>query len=62
MEITAWPGSYDATAEDDVSFVRAYVDAGATRIITFPRIAQPDQLAAVRDTITRYADDVVAKL
>jgi len=62
VELTAWPGSCDPDAETDLSWVRKYTDAGATRLIVRPQISRPDQLGLLRDQLSRYRDEVVAKL
>jgi hypothetical protein len=38
IEITVWPGSADPKRELDPAWIREYLDAGATRIITRPQI------------------------
>ena len=62
IEITAWPGSFDATQEWDVDWVRRYVDAGARRLMLSVRIGRPDQLDELTDTLGRYRAEVLDKL
>jgi len=62
IAITAWPGSFDPTLEWDVDWVRRYVDAGARRLLLSVRIARPDQLDELTDTIGRYRAEVLDKL
>ncbi len=62
VEITVWPGSFDPRSEEDVKWVRTYVDAGATRLVVRARISGTDGLSAVREQLTRYRDEVLAGL
>lgn len=62
IEITVWPGSYDFTADRDAAFVRAYVEAGADRLIFASPFRGDGDLTPLRDDITRYYDEVVARL
>jgi probable F420-dependent oxidoreductase len=61
IEITAWPGSHDPAAERDPSFVRAYVEAGASRILLWPHISTAAELPLLREQIESY-QDLLAKL
>jgi probable F420-dependent oxidoreductase len=58
VAMTAWPGSFDPSTEEELSVVRAYVDAGASRLIVNPRITQAKDLPHVRDQLMRYAEQV----
>ncbi|MEK0098100.1 LLM class F420-dependent oxidoreductase [Streptomyces sp. A475] len=68
VEITAWPGSCDRERAGDPSWVRGFVDAGATRLVIAPRIRGSDGLAgprgldALREQIDRYRAEVLEKL
>jgi probable F420-dependent oxidoreductase len=62
IEISAWPGSHDPGSEEDVDYVRRFVDAGASRVLLRSRISSPDGLPALREHLERYTEDVLAKL
>lgn len=62
IELTIWPASYDFTRTMDVEFVRAYTDAGASRIMISQSEAQTIDIDGQRDFIQRYQDEVLAKL
>jgi probable F420-dependent oxidoreductase len=62
VELTAWPGSADPLGEETVPWVRRFVDAGASRLVTRLRITGVDQLPQVREQLTRYTDQVIARL
>ena len=62
IEISAWPGSHDPASEDDPAYVRRFVDAGARRILTRPRITSPDGLPALREQLERFRSDVLAQV
>jgi alkanesulfonate monooxygenase SsuD/methylene tetrahydromethanopterin reductase-like flavin-dependent oxidoreductase (luciferase family) len=61
VEMTVWPGSADPTAERSLPWVRRYVEAGATRLVTHARIDRPDELHLVRDQLNRYQDEVASQ-
>ncbi|MFF1569254.1 LLM class F420-dependent oxidoreductase [Streptomyces sp. NPDC058293] len=68
VEITVWPGSCDRERAADPSWVRGFVDAGATRLVIAPRvrgsdgISGPRGLDALREQIGRYWAEVLEKL
>ncbi len=62
VELSIWPASFDFTRTMDLEFVRSYVDAGASRIVTSQGEAQATDIAGQRDFIRRYQDEIVAKL
>lgn len=62
IEITAWPGSCDPSREFDPDWVRAYVAAGASRLVLALPLATADDLANVPDHIARYRSEVIAHL
>lgn len=61
-ELTIWPGSFDFTRSFDLGLVKAYVDAGAGRVVISQGEAQSVNVGDQRDFIRRYQDDVLAKL
>ncbi|HEX4430548.1 MAG TPA: LLM class F420-dependent oxidoreductase [Frankiaceae bacterium] len=54
VEISVWPGSSDPTRELDAAWIRRYLDAGATRVITRPRVAKPLDLERLPEQIRRF--------
>ena len=60
--ITVWPGSFDPTQEHELDWVRRYVDAGASTLAVRLPIRTPADLAGVPDFLTRYRNDVLARL
>ncbi len=62
VELSAWPGSADASAELDLGWARQYVDAGATRLLMRPHIERPDQLPHLREQVERYRKEIIDRL
>jgi probable F420-dependent oxidoreductase len=65
VEITAWPGSCDRERQHDVSWVRRFTDAGATRLVFAPNpteLAGPRGLDVLRERIEQYRESVLDKL
>jgi probable F420-dependent oxidoreductase len=62
IELSIWPASYDFTRTFDVPFVKAFVDAGADRIVVSAGEAMTNDLNGQRDFIRRYQDEVLSKL
>jgi alkanesulfonate monooxygenase SsuD/methylene tetrahydromethanopterin reductase-like flavin-dependent oxidoreductase (luciferase family) len=62
IELTVWPGSFDFARTFDLGLVRAYVDAGVTRLVISGMESGSDDLDAMRDLIRRYRDEIIAKL
>jgi alkanesulfonate monooxygenase SsuD/methylene tetrahydromethanopterin reductase-like flavin-dependent oxidoreductase (luciferase family) len=60
--ITVWPGSFDPTREQELDWVRQYVDAGASTLAVRLPVRTPADLTAVPDFLSRYRDDVLAQL
>lgn len=54
IEITVWPGSADPKRELDSAWLRRYLEAGATRIITRPRVTKPADLQRLPEQIRRF--------
>ena len=54
IEISVWPGSADPQRELEVAWMRRYLDAGATRIITRPRVTKPADLEGLPEQIRRF--------
>jgi alkanesulfonate monooxygenase SsuD/methylene tetrahydromethanopterin reductase-like flavin-dependent oxidoreductase (luciferase family) len=62
IRLSVWPGSYDWARQDDAAFVRQYVDAGATRVIVHAAVSSPAELPQFTDQLTRYQEEVIARL
>ena len=62
VEITAWPGSHDPAAEDDVDAVRRYVAAGARRIVIRRPVTPEGGLPALREALLRFRGSVFDRL
>ncbi len=62
IEMTVWPGSADPAAASSVPWVRRYVEAGATRLVTHAVISRPDELHLLRDQLNRYHDEVASRV
>jgi probable F420-dependent oxidoreductase len=54
VEITVWPGSADPRRELDATWMRRYLEAGATRIITRPQVTKPADLQRLSEQIRRF--------
>lgn len=54
VEITVWPGSADPSRDTDAAWMRSYLDAGATRVISHPRISKPADLERLPEQIRRF--------
>ena len=59
VEITVWPGSADPKRELDVTWMRRYLEAGATRIITRPQVTKPADLERLPEQISRFRSVVL---
>ncbi len=59
VEISVWPGSADPKRELDVAWMRRYLQAGATRIITRPQMTKPADLQSLPEQIRRFRSVVV---
>ncbi len=59
VEITVWPGSADPKREWDVTWMRRYLEAGATRIITRPQVTKPADLERLPEQISRFRSVVL---
>ncbi|MFF2505467.1 LLM class F420-dependent oxidoreductase [Streptomyces sp. NPDC058067] len=68
VEITVWPGSCDPKKQWDPDWVRRYVDAGATRVVLYPRTDGPDGLLgprgldALREQLAQFRTAVMEEL
>jgi probable F420-dependent oxidoreductase len=62
VELSAWPGSADPSADLDLRWARQYVDAGATRLLMRPNIDRPDQLPQLRQQLERYRREIIDRL
>ncbi|MCP5042580.1 MAG: hypothetical protein GY944_16265, partial [bacterium] len=62
IELTIWPGSYDFSRTFDLDFVRAYTDAGASRVIISNAESQTVDIGEQRDFILRYQEQILSKL
>jgi probable F420-dependent oxidoreductase len=62
VTLSAWPGSADQSAEMDLDWVRRFVDAGATRLLTRATITRPDQLPLMREQLERYREAIIDRL
>ncbi len=62
VELSIWPASYDFTKTLDLEFVKAYTDAGASRVVISQGEAQTTDIGGQRDFIRRYQDEILAKL
>ena len=54
VEISVWPGSADPKRELDPAWIRGYLEAGATRLITRPRVTKPADLEQLPEQIQRF--------
>jgi alkanesulfonate monooxygenase SsuD/methylene tetrahydromethanopterin reductase-like flavin-dependent oxidoreductase (luciferase family) len=62
VTLSAWPGSADQSRELELEWVRRYVDAGATRLVTRATITRPDQLPLMREQLERYREAIIDRL
>jgi probable F420-dependent oxidoreductase len=59
IEITVWPGSFDPKRELEAAWMRSYLDAGASRIITRPQVTKPEDLQRLPEQIARFRSVVM---
>jgi probable F420-dependent oxidoreductase len=59
IEITVWPGSFDPKRELEAAWIRSYLDAGASRIITRPQVTKPEDLQRLPEQIARFRSVVM---
>lgn len=62
VEITAWPGSASNERELDLSYVRPYADAGASRLIYQPRLDPDDPMGSLRHELRTYRAEILDRL
>jgi probable F420-dependent oxidoreductase len=62
IELTLWPGSYDASRSFDLDFVRRYTDQGVSRLMLSAMEGQVAQIPDVRRLVESYQEKVIAKL
>lgn len=60
--ITIWPGSYDPQGTFDLGLIRAYRDAGATRLIAASFESGGEDLDSLRRFLREYRERVLAVL
>jgi probable F420-dependent oxidoreductase len=54
VEITAWPGSCDPTRDLDPSWIRQYLDAGATRLVIATNVTGADDLYRIPKRVEAF--------
>jgi len=62
IELTLWPGSYDASRSFDPDFVKQYTNQGVSRLMLSAMEGQVSQLPDIRRLIESYQEKVIAKL
>ena len=62
VEMSIWPASFDFTKTFEVPFVKAYTDAGASRVVISQGESGVVDIPGQRDFIRRYQDEVLSKL
>jgi hypothetical protein len=62
VEMSIWPASFDFAKTFDVPFVKAYTDAGASRVVISQGESGVVDIPGQRDFIRRYQDEVLSKL
>ena len=62
IEITVWPGSFAPAGTFDLDLVRAYVAAGARRLIVAAHEGSSIDPSDVARFLRRYQDDVIARV
>jgi probable F420-dependent oxidoreductase len=62
IELTLWPGSFDASRSFDLDFVKRYTDQGVSRLMLSAMEGQAAQIPDVRRLIESYQEKVIAKL
>ena len=63
VEISVWPGSWDASRSLDLDLVRSYVEMGASRLIVSSRESgASSDIEELRSGIDRYQQEIIARL
>jgi hypothetical protein len=62
IDVTVWPGSWQRGASLDASVMRAFVDAGANRLVISAQESGASDIDGVRDYVRRVQDEGFAKL
>ncbi|MYB42063.1 MAG: TIGR03619 family F420-dependent LLM class oxidoreductase [Chloroflexi bacterium] len=63
IEISVWPGSWDASRSLDLELVRSYVALGASRLILSSRESgASSDIEEIRAGIDRYQQEIIARL
>ncbi len=63
IEISVWPGSWDASRTFDLDLVRSYVELGASRLILSSRESGAgSDVEEIRAGIDRYQQEIIARL
>ena len=63
IEISVWPGSWDASRTFDLELVRRYAELGASRLILSSRESGAgSDVAEIRAGIDRYQQEIIARL
>jgi probable F420-dependent oxidoreductase len=62
VELTAWPGSFDAAREDDLDAVAPYVAAGASRLLIRPNVVAGDDPERLAEQVDNYHRKVLDRL
>ena len=62
IDVTVWPGSWQRGASLDASLMRAFVDAGANRLMISAQESGASDIDDVRDYVRRVKDEGFAKL
>ena len=63
IEISVWPGSWDASRSLDLELVRSYVELGASRLILSSRESgASSDIEEIRAGIDRYQQEIIARL
>jgi probable F420-dependent oxidoreductase len=62
LDVTVWPGCWQRGASLDASLMRAFVDAGANRLMISAQESGASDVEPVRDYVRRVFDEGFAKL
>ena len=62
IELTAWPGSFDASREDDLDLVAPYVAAGAQRLLLRATLAPGEPPERLAEQLADYRRKVIERL
>jgi probable F420-dependent oxidoreductase len=62
IHVTVWPGLWKASATFDLGAARAYVGAGATRLLTAAHEAPSTEMEAVERLVKSFRDQIIARV